>query len=119
MLNRILLGAAALVLLAAPSPAQQLNTETKTITGVVETTTWARPGPPLYTYLKIVVVSDSGQKVECFVMKGTDQIATDGSVDHGNAVIKGQHVEVTYTTISGGNEFLNGANAAVSLKHLD
>ena len=118
-MRALLFALVSLLVLALPAPAQTLGTDTKTITGVVDSTGWVRPGPPLYTYLKITVVSDTGEQVVCFVTKGTDQTLTDGSVDHGNAVIKGQHVEVKYTTISGGNEILNGANAAVALKHLD
>ena len=118
-MRHILFALISLLVLATPSPAQTVGTETKTITGVVDSTGWVRQGPPLYTYLKITIVSDSGETVVCFVTKTTDHIATDGTVDHGSAVLKGQNVVVTYATITGGNEFLNGANAAVTLKHLD
>ena len=118
-MRKFVFALASLVLVAAVAPAQTVGTQTKTITGVVESTVWVRQAAPLYTYLKITVVADGGEKVVCFVLKGTDQTLTDGTVDHGNAVIKGQHVELTYATISGGNEYVNGANAAVTLKHLD
>lgn len=118
-MRAILFALTSLLLLSLPAPAQTVGSETKTITGVVESIGWVRAGPPLYTYLKITVTSDSGEKVVCFVMKGTDHIATDGTVGHGDAVLKGQHVEVKYATITGGNEYVDGANAAVSLHHLD
>ncbi len=115
----ILFALISLLVLNVPARAQTLGTETKTVTGVIDSVKWVRAGPPLYTYLKITLAADGGGKLECFVMKSTNHVTLDGTVEHGSSVVSGKRVELMYVTVSGGNEFLNGANAALSIKHLD
>jgi len=119
-MRKILFALASLALLASSSPAQQLDTTNlKTFTGVIDDKTRTRGGPPLWTFAKITVVSEKGEKLDCYLMSTTTFVYADGTTHEAEPPVSGKHVELKYATITGGSPPLEGANAAVSLKYLD
>ena len=119
-MRKILFALLSLLLLAVPCAAQQLDTnDLKTFAGLIDDKTRVRGGPPLWTFAKITVVSDTGAKLECYLMSTTVFTYADGTTHEAEPPINGKHVELKYGVISGGSPPLEGANAAVSLHYLD
>ncbi len=94
--------------------------ETKTFIGNIEQVIPTLGRPPTWTYCKIVVVADNGEKVTFFVMKATAIYDTAGKDTSGKEPLKkGKRVEVKYSIITNGSAVTNGKNGAVSIRYLD
>jgi hypothetical protein len=118
-MRAILFALVSLCLLAGSSPAQQLNNDEKIFTGSIDSVGRTRGAAPLWTYAKITIVSDTGEKLDCFLMSSTVFIDADGTSHEAGQPDKSKRVEIKYVTITGGSSALDGQNAAVSLHYLN
>jgi hypothetical protein len=92
--------------------------ETKTFTGKVESVTPTLGRPPLWTYAKIVVIADKGDKSIFFIKKATTLSDVKGNTNP-PLPKKGESVEVKYSIITNGSMVTNGKNGAISIRYLD
>jgi len=119
-MKRIVLALATAALVAVAAAAQQLNmNEVKTFAGSIDNLARTRGAAPLWTYAKITVVSDTGEKLDCFLMSSTVFIDADGTRHEAGQPDRTKRIEIRYVKISGGSSALDGQNAAVSLHYLN
>jgi hypothetical protein len=85
----------------------------KTFTGKVESVTSTLGRPPKWTYAKIVVIADKGDKSTFFILKATTLSDARGNINPSSLPKKGESVEAKYSTAE------NGRNEAISIHYLD
>ena len=85
---------------------------TKTFTGKVESITATLGRPPKWTYAKIMVIPDKGDKSTFFIQKATTLSDVKGNTNP-PLPKKGERVEIQYSTAG------NGRNEAISIRYFD
>jgi hypothetical protein len=124
-MQRILLALVSIAFLVSPSLAQDeqwLSSEVKTVTGTLDSFKPVMGRPPFWTFAKILVISETGEQVECFVSTKTVFTDADGKPMENfwsSPLNKGKKAELRYSTIVNGSSITVGANGAVSMHYLN
>ena len=136
-MKKILFALLAVVFVSSLCFAQQPTVKvdgTKTFTGKVESVTLIIGKPPLltyvesatptisrqalWTYAKIVVITDKGDKSTFFIQKATALSDAKGNTNP-PLPTKGESIKIEYSIITNGSKITNGENGAISIRYLD
>lgn len=106
---------------SGPDPASSVTaaSEAKIFIGTVKDVTAVLGREPNWTYNKINVSADNGDKAEFFVMRRT--VITDGSGADlsGKRIQKGKRTEIKYSTLTDSSYIINGQKGADSIRYFD
>ncbi len=92
--------------------------EAKIFIGTVKNVSAVLGREPSWTYNRIDVTADNGDKADFFVMRSTVITDVNGDDLSGKRVKKGEKVEIKYSILTDSSTIINGQKGAVSMRYV-
>ncbi|MDD5454728.1 MAG: hypothetical protein PHW62_04435 [Candidatus Ratteibacteria bacterium] len=92
--------------------------EAKIFLGTVKDVSAVLGRAPNWTYNRINVIADNGDKADFFVMRSTVITDVNGDNLSGKRVKKGQKAEIKYSILTDSSAIINGQKGAVSIRYV-